>query len=615
MLSTLSKLTALVVAALFLGAAIHWRGRLRATVVRYFTTPATPFNLAVARILFFASALLSLPALDAVRSYAHLPSALIVPPSNGGHLLASLPITDTWVVVAYGLTLGGAILGLIGLLPRFASAAYVVGAFYYLGIPQIYGKVDHSHYLLWIGAIFAVSRSADALSVQALWAAWRRPEEQPVEPVQPSLQYSLPLRFIWLLLGFLYLSAGSAKYRFDGLVWFQPDTLRHWLHLIWFESGYRPPILHGVDHFSPLLVIGAAFTLVFETTFILWIFSERARPFLAGAAILFHNGTRFLMNISFLGLQVVDLTLVDWERLSLAAFRRRAPLSFVYDGNCGTCKKAVLGLRSLAPPGSVAFVNALDREEMRRRGIDWLDSDATLRDVHVVVGRHASVGYQAYRTLARRVPALWPFVPLLALPPVAAIGRRVYRHVADSRSCSVEPAPVAIPARRRRPWPVVAVGVPLLTVLAVVGLSGLRSTSASATAINGWPFASYPSFAGVPSDTTTVLAIKVRAHGAMQTVDLRGPLRFMSSDRRAGLIASIVGRADPVSRVRALMALIQVVAPVDARERRVTDIVVDKEVVEVPPSRAGVVLRSVPVLSVRSVSGSAQRTSASTSTQ
>ena len=417
-----------------------------------------PLYLAVARILFFASALLSLPPLDAARSYAHLPSALIVPPSNGGHLLTSLPITDTWIVVAYGLTLGGAILGLIGLLPRLASAVYVVGAFYYLGVPQIYGKVDHSHYLLWIGAIFAVSRSADALSLQALWAAWRRPEEQPVEPVHPSLQYSLPLRFNWLLLGFIYLSAGSAKYRFDGLVWFQPDTLRHWLHLLWFQSGYRPPILHGVDHFSPLLVVGAAFTLVFETTFILWIFSERARPFLAGAAIVFHNGTKFLMNIWFLGLQVVDLTLVDWERLSFAAFRRRMPLSFVYDGNCGTCKKTVMGLRSLALPGSVAFVNALDREEMRRRGIDWLDSDATLRDVHVVVGKHASVGFEAYRAVARRVPALWPFLPFLALPPVATLGRRVYRQgrgqpIVLRRACArlhSRTPPSALACRRSR---------------------------------------------------------------------------------------------------------------------------------------------------------------------
>ena len=47
-------------------------------------------------------------------------------------------------------------------------------------------------------------------------------------------------------------------------------------------------------------------------------------------------------------------------------------------------------------------------------------------------GRTAG-GFDAFRLIARVLPALWPVLPLLYVPGAAWIGRRVYKWVAKNR--------------------------------------------------------------------------------------------------------------------------------------------------------------------------------------
>src|SRR4051794_7293040 len=267
-----------VVVLTLLAVAVWQRRRVRATVVEFFGAVDGPLNLAVARIAFFAAVLLwGLPAPGTVRPYTQLPRELIVAPSNLGKLLAALPLTDDLVDLSYAVMLVASILGLIGLFPRLSAAALVVAGFYYLGVPQLFGKVAHYHHVLWIGVVFAFSPSADALSVQALVRAWRRPGAR-AHDIERSRAYALPLRFIWLLMGLLYLSAGLAKYRFDGLRWLDPGTLGHWLRLVWYENGHLPGLLQRPDQLAPFLVLGAAFTILFECGWLLLVFHRRGPP-------------------------------------------------------------------------------------------------------------------------------------------------------------------------------------------------------------------------------------------------------------------------------------------------------------------------------------------------
>ena len=81
-------------------------------------------------------------------------------------------------------------------------------------------------------------------------------------------------------------------------------------------------------------------------------------------------------------------------------------------------------------------------------------------------GTRARSGFLAYRLIAARVPVLWPLLPLMALPPVARLGERLYRQIADSRACLLIPPPSPLPAESPPPAPlwIHAVGV-----LALVG--------------------------------------------------------------------------------------------------------------------------------------------------
>ena len=109
----------------------------------------------------------------------------------------------------------------------------------------------------------------------------------------------------------------------------------------------------------------------------------------------------------------------------------------MYDGNCGLCVHAMGLFRALDVFHAIVFVNALDTRQVADHGLNWLDPDALMKDMHVVKGRRAWKGFSAYRVLASRIPLFWLIWPFLYVWPVTVFGRRIYRRVADSRVCVV----------------------------------------------------------------------------------------------------------------------------------------------------------------------------------
>jgi predicted DCC family thiol-disulfide oxidoreductase YuxK len=595
-ISTESRLFAAAVACALLISAVVWRRALTRAVVDFFSAESGPLNLAIARIVFFAVALFSLPDPAVVAQYAELPDALIRPPQNLGAVLAEAPLERTWIDAAYIVAVISCVLGMLGLWTRTAAALLIVSSFYYLGVPQLYGKVNHYHHLLWFAAVFALSRSSDALSVGAVVRAARRPRHEEIADVPRGREYALPLRFMWLFLGLVYLFPGLGKYRFDGLQWLDPETVGYFMYLKWFETGYQPALLRP-DEFPVLMTAGAAFTLLFETSFILLILFRRTRPVAVLAGLGFHNSTFYTMRIPFWSLQFLYVTLIDWENLSKRVFARRPTLAFVYHGHCGTCKRTVAVLQTIVLPGSVRFVDALDEEEVERAGLDGVDPIRLLTDVHAAVDGELFVGYDAYRRLAWRSPVLWPALPLLAMRPAKRLRNRVHRHGPDTRAPAIRTVPSPpLPAPRTRVAPLVLACCALLAVIAGIGVAGLRSMSANATAVNGWPLASYPTFAGVYPHTTTIMTLRAeRPDGSSRPLDLGRRLDFMSSERRAGLLYSIVRTPPGAGRDRALRALVEYANPTTRASER---IVILAQRVSIEPGRAGRVLSSKEVLRV-----------------
>src|SRR5947209_6077683 len=67
----------------------------------------------------------------------------------------------------------------------------------------------------------------------------------------------------------------------------------------------------------------------------------------------------------------------------------------LYDGSCKLCCRTMAFLRAFDIFGRVVYVNALDQEAIKEHGLQWLDSTALLRDMHVVVGKRSWTGFSA----------------------------------------------------------------------------------------------------------------------------------------------------------------------------------------------------------------------------
>ena len=180
-----------------------------------------------------------------------------------------------------------------------ASTALVAAllAVYVLGIPQLYGKVDHYHHLVWLALLLACSPCADQLAVDA-----RRRSVPPASP-----RYGFPLRMAWLLIGFCYLFPGLAKLG-EWKVWLSAANLRGLLDLQqWASHG-------GLPVPGWMLLPMAVGTLVFELTFVFAVFSPRLRPWVLVAGVAFHLGTFATMHILFWNLWICYVAFIDWSR-------------------------------------------------------------------------------------------------------------------------------------------------------------------------------------------------------------------------------------------------------------------------------------------------------------
>jgi predicted DCC family thiol-disulfide oxidoreductase YuxK len=131
----------------------------------------------------------------------------------------------------------------------------------------------------------------------------------------------------------------------------------------------------------------------------------------------------------------------------------KRPLYVLVDGNCGMCKKTAAVLQITDFFQKVMCCNAHDREFLEAQGLANLPpQEVLMTDMHVVrfdktkdgeAEHRMWRGYESYQVICQRIPLFWPLVPILYLPPVAAIGRMVYRRVADTRTCALPAKPKA----------------------------------------------------------------------------------------------------------------------------------------------------------------------------
>ena len=266
-----------------------------AAVRRLFWVPTAAVNLAVLRIAVFGALALTVLQSHAV-AFSRLSDRLIQAPPQLGGVLVALPRQPALVTAATWLLVAACVTAVLGWRIRTTAVIASVLAIYVLGIPQLYGKVDHYHHLVWLALLLAFSPCADQLSIDARNRP--RPER--------SVRYGFPLRVAWLLIGFCYLFPGLAKLG-EFRVWLSTANLRGLLDLQqWAARGGIP---------VPNWMLGpvAAATLVFELGFVFAVFSRRLRPWFLVAGVAFHLATFATMGILFWNLWICYVAFVDWS--------------------------------------------------------------------------------------------------------------------------------------------------------------------------------------------------------------------------------------------------------------------------------------------------------------
>lgn len=442
---------------------------------------------------------------------------------------------------------------LLGLFSRTSAIIVTIIGLYLLGIPQWFGKVNHYHHVLWFSAVLAASRCGDALSIDALIASWRRADRGIQGSPGAATIYGLPVAFVWLLFGVIYFFPGFHKWWVCGVDWFTSDNFRILLHNKWRAvAGGMLPALR-IDQSPWLYRAGALVAVGFEIVFIVAIFWPRARMVFALVGVGFHVMIRQVMHISFWHLQYAYVIFFDWHRILHWFGARLMPqiMYVLYDGNCKLCRRTIALLRVFDLFGRITWINALDRAMLDAHGLGWLNQNDLLHDMHAVVARRKWRGYDAYRALSSRILVLWPLLPMLYLPPVASVGAKIYRRVADSRLCSITQRWTNGGDSSARPHStrvVMIVGTVLAAGIAWCGLVDARDS---------WPLASYPTFAGfVRPQTTELEIVLVGRDGSSAPID-RTASRGLVSARGYALMMRVLNTRDETLRRARLRAVWQ----------------------------------------------------------
>ena len=414
------------------------------------------------------------------------------------------------------------VLGLIGFYTRSSLGLATVLSLYLFGLPQNFGKIDHTHHDIWFLAMLAAGPSGEMLSIDALIGAIRRADRGKVD-LQVSKHTALAtLRYVWLLMGVLYLSSGLGKLVAAWRThWLDSANLaniirRRWIVQRLYQRQFSPGFRY--DKLPPALIqLGGLGTIAFETSAAGLVLFRGSRWLVILCGLAFHLSNGIILGIWFTSLMIAYVSMVDWAWLGRAAMRRvgRTPVTVIYDDSCKLCRRAIAILKTLDSCERLTPLAAASSDSFRMT-YPQITSEMLARDLYVAGNGEVVAGYEAYRTIAACVPLLWPLALLMRLPPVAAMGGAFYRRIADNRQCRVaqdhgRPL-VSMPAMKNTPALAAhLIGGLLLAAeattatlnsghgLAVFRILGMRSSTASVAGWKKqkwvWPFDRYPTFA------------------------------------------------------------------------------------------------------------------------
>lgn len=409
----------------------RWRG--------FWFAPASPTDLGVCRMLFYGAFFLYYLPLDD-SAWASVSQVFWMPTTF--FRLLHLPVLPATVLVGLqSLWKAALLLSCVGLYTRLSTAVACGLGFYLLGLPHNFGSVLHYDTLVvWVLSILALSCCGDGWSLDRLIAVGRRGDAQDASVPRRSGEYTWPIRAVWLVMALIFFGAGVSKLRYGGLGWIFSGNLA----IVLIQHNYR------IANADPLLPWGlvlarhpwvcralAGVTVTGEFFYPLVLISRRARWVLVPTVFGMQVGIRVLMGPTFNQYLLCNLFWIPWSRLGayLSPMRLGSQSAAVFfDGGCGLCRRTVAVIRRLDLLGRLEYCDVLTGWTEIEARFPQLSQAQCLADMHLVTRRgKITVGFDVYREIAWGLPVGWLLLPVLYLPGVRPIGRRVYAAVAANR--------------------------------------------------------------------------------------------------------------------------------------------------------------------------------------
>lgn len=288
--------------------------------MRFWFEPSLPTNLGISRALFFGGVFAIYFAED-YTAWGDVSDAfwLPIPLFSALHLNAFSPQVLGALETVWRIALA---LSAIGLFSRVSMMIAFVLSAYLFGLPHNFGQTYHFDALLVIVmGVLACSNAGDAYSVDG-WL--KRPRDQ-----QPSSEYTWPVRMIWVAMALVFLAAGLAKVRYNGLEWVTSTNMQILLTRAMYHVSDADPLTRMGLWIAQRHWLSSAFALgalVIELGFVTALFSRTARIIFVPAAFAMLIGIRLLMGPTFGGFLIANVFWIPWESIAVRLPVRRQVL-------------------------------------------------------------------------------------------------------------------------------------------------------------------------------------------------------------------------------------------------------------------------------------------------
>ena len=391
-----------------------------------------------------------------------IPSDLFSVAFRGEYRFTLLDTYTTPVAVfgLYLLLLGVLITTMIGYRTRFSTVvtALLLFSFHERNLLPLSGG---DTVLRNLGFILMIAPEIRAFSLDRAWKQWKVWEETK-ELLAPLTMPIWPWRLLLWQFIIIYIASGIDKS--TGTMWWDGTAVASALHHTHF-ARWPMRVMDIVSIASPVL---CSATLVFEFGWLLMLVPESlaaelpqymkrhaVRRSLLLGGVLFHGAIFILMDVAsfsvamlsgYLGLLLTeDFTdlrkwINDPGKGKKATFRQgsgqerqKGNIAVLYDAACHLCRRSMFVLLLCDHLHRLRAVNFRDAMLRKKYAPDIPLKDLD-RSMHIKIQASSFSGFDAFRKIANHLPALWPLVPLLYIPGIPPLGRRIYRYIAENRN-------------------------------------------------------------------------------------------------------------------------------------------------------------------------------------